>query len=91
VVARLSAASKAQKGEELELWLDARTLHLFDPDTGDRLSRGPAEEASRPEEGPRPAAPPEAAAAPEAAASPPEAASPEAAAPPSQPAGAPNG
>jgi multiple sugar transport system ATP-binding protein len=34
VVARLNAASQARAGEEAELWLDARTIHLFDPDTG---------------------------------------------------------
>ena len=40
VVARLGRASQARKGEELELWLDARALHLFDPDSGERLSAG---------------------------------------------------
>ena len=44
VVARLERASQARPGEELELWLDARALHLFDPATGERLSRGPRQE-----------------------------------------------
>ncbi len=46
VVARLERASQARPGEELELWLDARALHLFDPDTGERLSRDPRAETS---------------------------------------------
>ncbi len=45
VVARLNAASHARKGEELELWLDARTIQLFDPDSGLSLRRPPAEGA----------------------------------------------
>ena len=39
VVARLDAASQAQEGQELELWLDARRVHLFDPDSGLSLVR----------------------------------------------------
>ncbi len=48
VVARLERASQARPGEELELWLDARALHLFDPDSGERLNRTQQEEASPP-------------------------------------------
>jgi multiple sugar transport system ATP-binding protein len=40
VVARLEAASKARKGEELELWFNAWHLHLFDPETGQSLLAG---------------------------------------------------
>jgi multiple sugar transport system ATP-binding protein len=40
VVARLGAASKARKGEELELWFNAWHLHLFDPETGQSLLAG---------------------------------------------------
>ncbi len=47
VVARLERASQARAGQELELWLDARALHLFDPESGERLS-GPQEEATPP-------------------------------------------
>jgi multiple sugar transport system ATP-binding protein len=54
VVARLDAASGAQKGEELELWLDARAVHLFDPDTGLAL-KPPAETPSQPEPAAAPA------------------------------------
>jgi multiple sugar transport system ATP-binding protein len=39
VVARLDASSRAAEGEEAELWLDARRLQLFDPDTGANLTR----------------------------------------------------
>ena len=38
VVARLSPESKARRGEDLELWVDTSKLHLFDPDSGDRLT-----------------------------------------------------
>jgi multiple sugar transport system ATP-binding protein len=39
VVARLDAASEVREGAEAEIWLDARKLHLFDPDTGEALAR----------------------------------------------------
>jgi multiple sugar transport system ATP-binding protein len=38
ITARLDAASKVQEGQEVELWVDAERLHLFDPDGGARLS-----------------------------------------------------
>jgi multiple sugar transport system ATP-binding protein len=34
VVARLDAASEAQRGQSTELWVDSTKLHFFDPDTG---------------------------------------------------------
>jgi multiple sugar transport system ATP-binding protein len=37
MVARVATASGAAEGEELELWLDARRLHLFDPETGENI------------------------------------------------------
>jgi multiple sugar transport system ATP-binding protein len=37
LVARIDKASDAAEGGELDLRLDARKLHLFDPDTGERL------------------------------------------------------
>ena len=40
VVARLNAASQAKEGQEAELWLDARAVHLFDPDSGLNLGLG---------------------------------------------------
>jgi multiple sugar transport system ATP-binding protein len=39
VVARLDAASGVKEGEEAELWVDARKLHLFDPSSGESLTR----------------------------------------------------
>jgi multiple sugar transport system ATP-binding protein len=38
IVARLDVSSEVKEGEELELWLDARALHLFDGDTGECLT-----------------------------------------------------
>ena len=34
VVARLDAASEAERDSEIELWVDATKLHLFDQDSG---------------------------------------------------------
>jgi multiple sugar transport system ATP-binding protein len=38
IVARLEAASKARQGSELELWVDATKVKLFDPKDGRNLS-----------------------------------------------------
>ena len=38
VTARLDSASRVREGEEAELWLDARRLHLFDPESGRSLT-----------------------------------------------------
>ena len=37
VVARLAPESKVERGQEAELWLDTSKLHLFDPQSGERL------------------------------------------------------
>jgi multiple sugar transport system ATP-binding protein len=37
VVARLNAESTVREGAEAELWADARTIHVFDPQSGDNL------------------------------------------------------
>jgi multiple sugar transport system ATP-binding protein len=37
VVARLDSSSRLREGAEGELWLDTAKLHLFDPETGQRL------------------------------------------------------
>jgi multiple sugar transport system ATP-binding protein len=34
IVARLDPASRVRQGEESELWVDARKMHLFDPEDG---------------------------------------------------------
>jgi multiple sugar transport system ATP-binding protein len=37
IVARLEPTSKVRRREKAELWADTRKLHLFDPESGDRL------------------------------------------------------
>jgi multiple sugar transport system ATP-binding protein len=39
VVARLNADSKVQRRESARLWLDTSKLHLFDPQSGENLTR----------------------------------------------------
>jgi multiple sugar transport system ATP-binding protein len=39
LVVSLDTSSRIAKGTEAELWLDASKLHLFDPATGDNLTR----------------------------------------------------
>jgi multiple sugar transport system ATP-binding protein len=41
LVTRLDAASRVEEGKQAELWLDARRIHLFDPETGEALARPP--------------------------------------------------
>jgi multiple sugar transport system ATP-binding protein len=38
VIARLDAGCGLAEGQEGELWLDSGRLHLFDPDSGERLT-----------------------------------------------------
>ena len=38
VVARLDAATAVREGEDAELWVDARAIHVFDPASGRNLS-----------------------------------------------------
>jgi multiple sugar transport system ATP-binding protein len=38
LVARIDTASRASEGSQLELSMDARKLHLFDPESGQRVS-----------------------------------------------------
>jgi multiple sugar transport system ATP-binding protein len=38
VVARLDPASRAREGQQLELWVDTRKLHLFNPQNGAHLT-----------------------------------------------------
>ena len=47
VTARLDPATRIREGEDVELWADIRSMHVFDPDTGANLSLGtePAEAA----------------------------------------------
>jgi len=39
VVVTLDAASRIRGGREAELWLDTRKIHIFDPETGENLTR----------------------------------------------------
>ncbi len=41
LVARLDASSQVKEGAEADLWLDARKIHLFDPESGAALARPP--------------------------------------------------
>ena len=38
IVGRLNPESKARQGEDLELWVDAGHIHLFDASSGDSLT-----------------------------------------------------
>ena len=40
VVARLDAATHVTEGQDVELWVDARAIHVFDPATGRNISLG---------------------------------------------------
>src|SRR6266704_1682512 len=40
IVARLDAATRISEGQNAELWVDARAMHIFDPATGRNLSLG---------------------------------------------------
>jgi multiple sugar transport system ATP-binding protein len=42
LVARLNEMSEISEGDEIELWLDTRRLHLFDPESGENLAAGPS-------------------------------------------------
>jgi len=44
VVARLDAATGVREGQDAELWVDGRALHIFDPSSGRNLSLGAREE-----------------------------------------------
>ena len=45
VVARLDVRSEAREQADQELWIDARAIHLFDPDSGRSLLASPDTEA----------------------------------------------
>lgn len=50
IVVTLDAASRVRGGREAEIWLDTRKLHLFDPETGENLTRDAAAGAALTEE-----------------------------------------
>ncbi len=35
----IDASSRLREGHEAEFWLDSRRVHVFDPKTGDNLTR----------------------------------------------------
>jgi cytoskeletal protein RodZ len=39
VVARIDPATRITEGEDAELWVDVRSVHVFDPATGKNLTR----------------------------------------------------
>ena len=39
IVVTLNAASRVRGGRDAELWLDTRRVHLYDPETGENLTR----------------------------------------------------
>jgi multiple sugar transport system ATP-binding protein len=41
LVARLDATSQVSEDREAQIWLDAKRIHLFDPETGEALARPP--------------------------------------------------
>ena len=45
VVARLAPDTRIRDGQDAEIWVDARAIHVFDPESGRNLSRG-AEDAT---------------------------------------------
>jgi len=45
VVARLAPDTRIREGQDAEIWVDARAIHVFDPESGRNLSRG-AEDAT---------------------------------------------
>jgi multiple sugar transport system ATP-binding protein len=51
LTARLNEMSDIAEGQEVELWLDTRRLHLFDPDSGDNLAAAPSGNGARAEGG----------------------------------------
>ena len=50
IVVTIDAASRIRGGRDAELWLDTRKVHLFDPETGENLTRDPEAGAELTEE-----------------------------------------
>jgi multiple sugar transport system ATP-binding protein len=46
VTARLDAATRIKEGDDAELWADVRTMHVFDPETGENLTLGTGGQAA---------------------------------------------
>jgi multiple sugar transport system ATP-binding protein len=39
IVARLDAETRIREGENAQMWADTRSIHVFDPNTGENLTR----------------------------------------------------
>ncbi|MGH3156330.1 MAG: ABC transporter ATP-binding protein [Streptosporangiaceae bacterium] len=50
VTARLNPETTIKEGDQAELWADARSMHIFDPETGKNLSLGTTPAAAVPPE-----------------------------------------
>jgi multiple sugar transport system ATP-binding protein len=48
VTARLDAATQVREGQEAELWVDTRSMHVFDPQTGKNYTKEVAEDPVAP-------------------------------------------
>ena len=46
VVARLAPDTRIREGQDAEIWVDTRAVHVFDPETGRNLSLGPEDATS---------------------------------------------
>jgi multiple sugar transport system ATP-binding protein len=51
LTARLNEMSEIAEGQKVELWLDTRRLHLFDPESGNNLAAPPSGDGAGPEAG----------------------------------------
>jgi multiple sugar transport system ATP-binding protein len=47
VVARIDAATRIREGDDADLWVDVRTMHVFDPTTGHNLALADGRPAAR--------------------------------------------
>ena len=54
LVVSLDADSKIRDGSDTELWFDPEQVHLFDPATGENLTRYPGSGGHRPPAAARP-------------------------------------
>jgi multiple sugar transport system ATP-binding protein len=45
IVARLDPATKVKEGEPSDMWVDTRKIHVFDPASGENLTRDPGDAA----------------------------------------------
>ena len=48
VTARLDSATQVREGQEAELWVDTRAMHVFDPQTGKNYTKETQEDAVAP-------------------------------------------